>query len=244
MAIDHAKAKAMRAEGMILQAIGDHFGVTRERIRQIVGAAPHLRATECQGCGVALPENAHARRRYCTDDCRKRHWERTHPKHCRLCDAVLSVHTKRLCINCARMQADAKRLARWSHIEALWDAGLLLEEIAKAIGWTPASLGVEMARMRHAGRGLPLRRAGWKGFSKRPGAPVTLDDSNLTRQQVRNRFRHALKTGRVDRPDACERCGIKGYVDGHHHDYTKPLEVEWLCPSCHAAHHAAERQAA
>lgn len=41
----------------------------------------------------------------------------------------------------------------------------------------------------------------------------------------------------------CERCGATDQVQGHHDDYSKPLEVRWLCQQCHNAHHRAERGA-
>lgn len=40
----------------------------------------------------------------------------------------------------------------------------------------------------------------------------------------------------------CESCGASP-VHAHHDDYSRPLDVRWLCPPCHAAHHKAERQA-
>ena len=34
----------------------------------------------------------------------------------------------------------------------------------------------------------------------------------------------------------CERCGAEN-VHGHHEDYSKPLDVIWLCPPCHKQRH-------
>ncbi len=38
-------------------------------------------------------------------------------------------------------------------------------------------------------------------------------------------------------PQPCERCGVE-HAQKHHEDYTKPLEVRWLCRPCHLAEHA------
>lgn len=44
----------------------------------------------------------------------------------------------------------------------------------------------------------------------------------------------AVKRGQLVRPELCERCGQRGRrIEAAHHDYTKPLEVTWLCPTCH-----------
>lgn len=46
--------------------------------------------------------------------------------------------------------------------------------------------------------------------------------------------RNALRAGTLTRPDACVRCGsVTRWLDAHHADYKKPLDVEWLCRTCH-----------
>jgi hypothetical protein len=45
----------------------------------------------------------------------------------------------------------------------------------------------------------------------------------------------AIKRGELLR-QPCEICG-GSRVDAHHDDYSKPLEVRWLCPVHHAARH-------
>ena len=53
---------------------------------------------------------------------------------------------------------------------------------------------------------------------------------------------NAIRDGRLLR-QPCESCGEER-AQGHHDDYSKPLEVRWLCVKCHASHHRAERRAA
>lgn len=43
----------------------------------------------------------------------------------------------------------------------------------------------------------------------------------------------ALKSGRLTRPDHCENCGAPCKPHAHHDDYSKPLDVRWLCAKCH-----------
>lgn len=46
--------------------------------------------------------------------------------------------------------------------------------------------------------------------------------------------RKAIQEGLLHRPDTCEKCGRTNCkIEASHDDYTKPLEVEWLCVRCH-----------
>lgn len=53
---------------------------------------------------------------------------------------------------------------------------------------------------------------------------------------ARRRVRSAILDGRLVR-QPCEVCGALR-THGHHEDYSKPLDVVWLCPTHHAARHA------
>lgn len=58
--------------------------------------------------------------------------------------------------------------------------------------------------------------------------------------KARAQFVQALRLGQIVRPAYCERCRKECVPDGHHSDYSKPLDVQWLCRSCHVSvhHHA------
>lgn len=60
--------------------------------------------------------------------------------------------------------------------------------------------------------------------------------ANRHKDLARGAVLEALKSGRLVRADACEKCG-HGTVEAHHEDYSKPLDVNWLCRKCHKAIH-------
>lgn len=51
----------------------------------------------------------------------------------------------------------------------------------------------------------------------------------------------AVRKGLIKRPTHCARCGAldprgrdgRTLLQGHHADYSKPLDVEWICVKCH-----------
>ena len=64
-------------------------------------------------------------------------------------------------------------------------------------------------------------------------------ESNADKRAAHVILGNAVRNGRVYKPLSCEACGAYGVrIHGHHHDYTKPLDVKWLCPACHRKEHA------
>jgi hypothetical protein len=50
---------------------------------------------------------------------------------------------------------------------------------------------------------------------------------------ARNIVYQRIHDGTLLRPDQCSRCLIECKPEAHHSDYSKPLDITWLCRSCH-----------
>lgn len=59
---------------------------------------------------------------------------------------------------------------------------------------------------------------------------------NKEKMSAHKKVANALLRGTLIRPTTCENCD-EIEIDAHHDDYTKPLEVKWLCRSCHMKKH-------
>lgn len=65
---------------------------------------------------------------------------------------------------------------------------------------------------------------------------------HLHKQQARQKVYHAVKAGKIEKPENCSSCDeVPKKMEAHHTDYEKPLEVMWLCTGCHADQHRKER---
>jgi hypothetical protein len=74
-----------------------------------------------------------------------------------------------------------------------------------------------------------------EGFhARRRAAVYAWRKRNLEKTRAHSRVARAIKKGTLVRPDTCERCGEECRPEASHDDYSKPLEVEWLCRLCHA----------
>jgi hypothetical protein len=70
-------------------------------------------------------------------------------------------------------------------------------------------------------------------YDRSPARDTRLRD-DPTKRRARERAYDNLQRGRPPRP--CESCGGAG-AQLHHADYSKPLEVRWLCAQCHGREH-------
>ena len=75
--------------------------------------------------------------------------------------------------------------------------------------------------------------------------PSTSDSSvrsgrfiSQNRTRARAEVRAALRAGELINPGTCENCKRCLKVEAHHDDYSKPLNIRWLCRSCHLGWHA------
>jgi len=60
----------------------------------------------------------------------------------------------------------------------------------------------------------------------------------MTHSECYKIYYEALKNKLLYRPSTCSKCGSALFIEGHHADYDKPLEVTWLCIWCHGdVHH-------
>lgn len=48
---------------------------------------------------------------------------------------------------------------------------------------------------------------------------------------------NAIRDGKLTPWKICSICDSTHKIEGHHDDYTKPLEVRWLCEKCHKNWH-------
>ena len=82
-----------------------------------------------------------------------------------------------------------------------------------------------------------------EGFRRRVNAAARRYTArNRDKKKARSVVGRAIRDGKLQR-QPCEICGANK-VKAHHDDYTKPLDVRWLCIEHHNEHHVRERDKA
>lgn len=61
---------------------------------------------------------------------------------------------------------------------------------------------------------------------------------NPEKYKAQNALNNAVRDGKIER-QPCIVCGGKAHA--HHEDYSRPLDVIWLCPEHHSKHHVENR---
>ena len=67
------------------------------------------------------------------------------------------------------------------------------------------------------------------------------ETNNKTKVLCWAKIKQAVKNKTIKKPVCCEVCGQGKKLDAHHKDYTKPLEVMWLCRTCHKNLHKIQK---
>jgi hypothetical protein len=65
-------------------------------------------------------------------------------------------------------------------------------------------------------------------------------ERNAEKYRAHIEVRKAIAAGILSKPSCCELAhlgGCSGRLEAHHHDYSRPLDVRWLCVSHHQSRH-------
>lgn len=74
-----------------------------------------------------------------------------------------------------------------------------------------------------------------RGYGRHVTANREWRRRNRHKRRAHSAVAYAVRTGKLVR-SPCERCGEER-TEAHHDDYSKPLDVRWLCKRCHDEHH-------
>ena len=78
-------------------------------------------------------------------------------------------------------------------------------------------------------------RAAWRKYSS------TRYDKQPEKIRPRQAIHAIIWQGKLIRPTVCSTCNTETFIEAHHPDYGKPLEVIWLCRSCHRKLHKSDK---
>lgn len=82
-----------------------------------------------------------------------------------------------------------------------------------------------------------------KGKASHAAATKKRNSLNPLKRAANVILGNAVRSGRVIKPEECSKCARippRRQLHGHHEDYTKPLDVVWICASCHGFEHNGE----
>jgi hypothetical protein len=99
----------------------------------------------------------------------------------------------------------------------------------------PVWIAMERERCRIKSADARKRGVRWKTD---PETSKRWRQRNRNKQHAHNVAAYAVKTGRIQKAEICTCCGLKvNRLHKHHPDYSRPLDIVWLCSSCHGMQH-------
>lgn len=91
---------------------------------------------------------------------------------------------------------------------------------------------------------LPKRVLGRMKYRKSPAGKKSIRISrakwlanNTVKRAAHILVGNRIRSRKIIKPMKCSECLNGGKIHGHHDDYTKPLDVRWLCSVCHTKWH-------
>jgi ribosomal protein S27AE len=93
-------------------------------------------------------------------------------------------------------------------------------------------------RKKHSENARISQKKSHAKWAKSPGYKAYLKAyraKDIVRVRARKILNNAVARGKMRR-QPCEKCGADT-VEAHHDDYSKPLDVRWLCKQHHVAAH-------
>ncbi len=125
-------------------------------------------------------------------------------------------------------------------LKSLYESGLSCQQVANSLGICKITV---IRRFKEIG--YKTREPNYKhGLMRRslPEAERSRNRRKLNPEKVRARelLSYHVKKGNIKKPNYCSSCGIQKEIkciEAHHKDYSKPLEVIWLCRACHKEIH-------
>lgn len=139
----------------------------------------------------------------------------------------------------------------------LYEAGVVVPRIAEFFGVTRQAVYTSLAKAgvhvitpqdRSRNEHRPLSEAEFAEMFRELDRRLSEEaarwkEEHRTRNTARASTRNAIASGKLT-PLPCEDCGLsprspegKRQVEAHHGDYTKPLDVRWLCRKHHLEWH-------
>lgn len=113
----------------------------------------------------------------------------------------------------------------------------------RSIGWTKANKERVNANNRERAKREDVKEKRKKIYT----SDVNREKQRLAVQRYRLRkpfvdiahraIRFALEKKEISRPSNCSACDATGKIEAHHDDYSKPMQIRWLCKGCHETWH-------